>query len=57
MNSYKQINAKRDIKQINYFSDINWQKLAERGKDVSARDIMFALLHVLSILGPENATF
>ena len=42
VNSYKQLNAKRDIKQINYFSDINWQKMAERGADVSARDIMFA---------------
>ena len=39
---YKQLNAKRDLKQINYFSDINWQKMAERGADVSARDIMFA---------------
>ena len=42
MSIYKQINAKRDIKQINYFSDINWQKMAKRGADVSARDIMFA---------------
>ena len=39
---YKQLDAKRDIKQINYFTDINWQKNAKRGADVSARDIMFA---------------
>ena len=43
MGIYKQLNAKRDLKQINYFSDINWQQMAERGADVSARDIMFAL--------------
>ena len=39
---YKQLDAKRDIKQINYFADINWRKMAKRVADVSARDIMFA---------------
>ena len=41
---YKQLNAKMDFKQITYFTDINWQKMAKRGADVSARDIMFAQL-------------
>ena len=36
---YKQLDAKRDIKQINYFADINWQKMAKRGADVFARDV------------------
>ena len=40
---YKQLNSKMDFKQITYFSDINWQKLATRGVYVLARDIMFAL--------------
>ena len=40
---YKQLNANMDFKQISYFTDINWQKMAKRGADVSARDIMFAL--------------
>ena len=32
-------------------SDINWQKMPERGADVSARDIMFAQLsHQNSII-------
>jgi hypothetical protein len=35
-----------DMKQINYFSDINWLKMAERGADVSAREIMFAHLQI-----------
>ena len=42
MSIYKQLDAKMNIKQINYFTDINWQKMAKRGADVSARDIMFA---------------
>jgi hypothetical protein len=46
---YKQLNAKRDLKQINYLSDINWQKMAERGADVSARDIMFAHMKTYKI--------
>ena len=32
---YKQLNAKMDFKQITYFTDINWQKMAKRGADVS----------------------
>ena len=40
---YKQLNAKMDFKQITYFTDINWQKMAKRDAEVSARDIMFAL--------------
>ena len=41
---YKQLNAKMDFKQITYFTDINLQKkMAKRGTDVSARDIMFSL--------------
>ena len=43
---YKQLNAKRDIKQITNFTDINWQKMAKRGADVSAIDIMFAPLSI-----------
>ena len=39
---YKQLDAKRDIKQINYLTDIHWQKMAKMGADLSARDIMFA---------------
>ena len=41
---YKQLDAKRDIKQINYFADINWRKMAKRVAVVSARDILFALM-------------
>ena len=40
---YKQLNANMEFKQISYFTDINWQKMAKRGANVSARDIMFAL--------------
>ena len=49
MSIYKQLNAMRDLKQINYFSDINWQQLAERGADVCARVIMFAQLYWQSV--------
>ena len=40
---YNQLNAKMDFKQISYFTDIIWQKMAKRGADVSVRDEMFAL--------------
>ena len=41
---YKQLNAKMGFKQITYFTDNNCKKMAKRGADVSARDIMFALI-------------
>ena len=45
---YTRLNAKMDFQQITYFTDINWQKMAKRGADVSARDIMFAHLWLFS---------
>ena len=39
---YRQLDAKRDVEQINYFADKNWHKMAKRGADVSAKGIMFA---------------
>ena len=44
MNIYKQLNAQMDFKQIANFTDIGWQKMAKRGADVSARDLIFHVM-------------
>ena len=43
MSIYKHLDAKRDIKEINYFTIINLQQIAKRGKDVTEKDIIIAL--------------
>jgi hypothetical protein len=55
VSTYKQLNAKMDIKHITYFTDINGQKMAKNGVDVSARDIRFA--HQLHSVSQELVCF